>query len=215
MTGITNVIFDLDGTLIDSSDGVVQAVNYSLQQVGLDQRSPEEIIPYIGYSLKVMYADFTNHPYEDLRHHFQRKARETIVASACKLDGVDEMLRTLHDSDFTLAIASTKIRRHITGVIEKFDWTDYFKTYAGGDEVTQVKPDPEIISLVLRRLKADVSQAVMIGDTENDIRAAHALQMKTIAVRSPYGDPERLTRCQPTVTVEAVCDIPEALASLS
>lgn len=214
MTDIKYVIFDLDGTLIDSSDGVVEAVNYSLRQVGLPERTHEEITPYIGYSLKVMYADFTNYPYEELRTHFQVKARETIIASARMLHGVDETLQSLARQNLTLAIASTKIRRHIQGVIDKFGWQDIFSAFAGGDEVSQVKPDPEILDLVLRRLNGNPSAAVMVGDTENDIRAAHALGIRSIAVRSPYGDPERLDLCQPTVTVGSISDVPDAISSL-
>ncbi len=215
MSGIKYLIFDLDGTLIDSSDGVVEAVNYSLQLVGLPPRSPDEITPYIGYSLKVMYADFTNHPYEDLRCHFQTRAREVIVTSARKLHGVDQALHTLRQRGLRLSIASTKIRSHIEGIIGKFGWQQHFEVFAGGDEVTRVKPDPEILDLVLRRMQAEPAEAVMVGDTENDIKAAHALSMPSIAVRSPFGDPARLQLCQPTVTVDSISDVPDALASLT
>ena len=121
-----HLIFDLDGTLIDSSDGVVEAVNYSLIQMGEPPQSPEVIKPYIGFPLEQMYPDFTDAPYEELYAHFTVKARETVVASTTALPHVEKVLARLHETDLRLAIGTTKIKRHVDGIVAKLGWKEYF-----------------------------------------------------------------------------------------
>ncbi|NOY89065.1 MAG: HAD hydrolase-like protein, partial [FCB group bacterium] len=70
---IKYLIFDLDGTLIDSSEGVVEAVNYSLRQVDEKERPSDEIKAFIGYPLKTMYTHFTQVPFEKLYPYFQER----------------------------------------------------------------------------------------------------------------------------------------------
>jgi len=134
---IRNIIFDLDGTLIDSSDGVVEAVNYSLRQMGETEQPPEKIKAFIGYPLSQMYATFTTASPERLHGHFQVKAANTVVASTVPMPGAETTIRMLHGSGLRLAIASTKIKTHIKGIIAKFGWDDLMSAYVGGDEVTK------------------------------------------------------------------------------
>ena len=189
MREISNIIFDLDGTLIDSSEGVVAAVNYSLKQMGEREQSPEAIKPFIGYPLAVMYPHFSDKPLNELYAHFQRKAKDTVVASTVVLNNVDTTLRQLHEMGYKLAIASTKVRPHISGIIEKFNWQDLFDCYTGGNEVKQVKPAPDIFVETLRRMNARPEQTIVVGDTINDIKAAIASALPVVWVRSPYQAP--------------------------
>jgi len=184
---IRNLIFDLDGTLIDSSDGVVEAVNYSLQQMGQPPQSPEAIKPFIGYPLETMYPHFTDAPLDKLLGHFRDKAVETIVVSTSPLPGVEEVLSQLRAEGFKMAIATTKIRMHLNGIMVKLGWKSTFSATVGGDEVSRVKPDPEALELALMRLHARADESLMIGDTINDVLAARAVPMEVVAVASPYG----------------------------
>jgi HAD superfamily hydrolase (TIGR01549 family) len=212
---IKNLIFDLDGTLIDSSRGVVEAVNYSLRQMGQPEQKPEAIKPFIGYALEVMYPEFTDAPLEELHKHFQVKAAESVVSSTVVLDGVGETLAILAGQNYTMAIATTKIKKHIDKIIDKFGWRPYFKTWVGGDEVAKVKPDPEIFFKILDRLKADSSETLVVGDTINDILAARAVPMPSVAVLSPYGGREKLKVAHPDYFLESVADLPDLLETIT
>lgn len=212
---VKNLIFDLDGTLIDSSRGVVEAVNYSLRQMGEPEQPSEVIKPFIGYSLEVMYPQFTNAPVKELYRHFQIKAAETIVASTCPLDGTEEILRTLAAQKYTMAIATTKIKKHIDRIIDKFGWRVFFAAWAGGDEVKKVKPDPEIFHLVIDRIKADPRETLVVGDTLNDILAARAVPLRSAAVASPYGGREKLLASSPDYFLESISELPELLARIN
>ena len=211
MNRVKNLIFDLDGTLIDSSEGVVEAVNYSLEKVGAPPQTPDAIKPYIGYPLEKMYPNFTDAPVDELCAHFQEKATETVVSSTVSLPGVDSTLRELCDRGYRLAIATTKIKVHVNGIIDKFGWQDRFAVATGGDEVEQVKPDPTIFLLTLERLKAPKSESMAIGDTINDVIAARAVPLMVTAVLSPYGGREKLMASGPDYFIE---NLPELLPLL-
>jgi HAD superfamily hydrolase (TIGR01509 family) len=198
-----NIIFDLDGTLIDSSDGVVEAVNYSLSEMGDQIRSPEEIKKFIGYPLSQMYPLFSNNPIKELYAHFQEKAKSTIVSTTTSLPGVESVLEYLINEKYNLSIASTKIRIHIDGIIEKLNWNKYFVIWCGGNEVTKVKPDPEIFLLTLEKMNANKDDTIVVGDTINDIYAAQKCGLKVIAVSSPYGGDRILKDAKPDYFIES------------
>lgn len=207
MNKIENLIFDLDGTLIDSSEGVISAVNYSLRQMGEREQPPEIIKRYIGYPLSQMYPDFSDKPVAELYKHFQVKAKETIVASTVQLEGVQSTLEQLRDDNYRLAIATTKIKSHVDGIIDKFDWHDLILCASGGDEVKKVKPAPDIFELTLKKMNGQIENSIVIGDTENDILAAHAIGLKSVGVISPYGDCEKLLKAKPDYTISSIVEL--------
>ncbi len=212
---IRNLIFDLDGTLIDSSDGVVEAVNYSLKKMNQPEQPPEIIKTYIGYPLSKMYPDFTDAPLDDLYRHFQVRAAETVVASTVPLAGVVEVLHDLKERGFTMAVATTKITKHINGIIDKFGWRGYFSALTGGDEVSQVKPDPEAFRLTLSRMGVESGETMVVGDTVNDVLAAKAIPIAVTAVHSPYGGLERLLASKPDHFIEGLVKLPGLLDEVS
>ncbi|RME31398.1 MAG: HAD family hydrolase [Candidatus Zixiibacteriota bacterium] len=212
---LTHLIFDLDGTLIDSSDGVVAAVNYSLTAVGAPPQPAELIKRHIGYPLSKMYPHFTDAPFEELYRHFQTKAAETIVSSTHALDGADEVLRRLKNEGYILAVATTKVRAHVDGVLERLHWHELFTATVAGDEVPKVKPAPDCFLRALELMSAEPANTLVIGDTENDILAAHAVPMTAAAVASPYGGREKVQAAGPDYWLDTLEDLPALLATLN
>jgi phosphoglycolate phosphatase-like HAD superfamily hydrolase len=210
---IRNVIFDLDGTLVDSSDGVVESVNYSLRQIGAPEQRPEVIKPYIGYSLDKMYPAFTDAPLVELVGHFRIKAAEVMVDCTTGLPGADETLHTLHDAGYNLAIATTKIQQHLQGIIHKFGWADIIAATVGADDVSREKPDPEAIRLALKRLGAGSASSVMVGDTVNDVLAAKGAGLNVIAIASPFEQRDVVIGARPDHFIGSIRDLPDLLKS--
>lgn len=211
MNRIRNVIFDLDGTLVDSSDGVVESVNYSLRQVGAPEQRPETIKPYIGYSLDKMYPAFTDAPLVELVSHFRIRAAEIMVDLTTSLPGADETLHVLNSAGYRLAIATTKIQQHLQGIISKFGWSEIIAVTVGADDVGREKPDPEAVYLALKRLDADPDSSVMVGDTINDVLAAKAAGLKVIAVASPFEHRDVVLAAGPDHLIGSIRDLPELL----
>jgi len=211
LTLIKNLIFDLDGTLIDSSEGVVDAVNYSLRQMGQPEQKPEAIKAFIGYPLEKMYPHFTDASLDDLCTHFQAKANKTVVTSTQMLPGVEETLRRLEECGYRMAIATTKIRVNVDGILKKLGWQKIFHVATAGDEVEKVKPDPAIFRLTLERLKAEPHETLVVGDTVNDVLAARAVPMKVVAVASPYGGRRRVAAVGPDFFIDSITELVDLL----
>ncbi len=204
---IKNIIFDLDGTLIDSSDGVVEAVNYSLEKMGQPIQPPEKIKAFIGYPLSQMYPVFTDAPVKELYHHFQVKASETVVSSTTILDEVPQVLDRLLQGGYKLAIATTKIKKHVDGIVDMFQWQDMFSAIVGGDEVKRVKPAPDAFQLALKRLNASPEESLVVGDTINDVYAAKAVPLKVAGIVSPYGGKDKLIESKPDFLLDSFNEI--------
>jgi phosphoglycolate phosphatase-like HAD superfamily hydrolase len=215
LNAIENLIFDLDGTLIDSSEGVIDAVNYSLRQANQPEQSAESIRPFIGYPLEDMYEAFTNIPVAELIPHFRVRAVETMVKSTVVLVGVSEALAALKENGYRLAIATTKIRRHVDGIVSKFGWDSTFPVRVGADEVERVKPAPDAFRLAIERLGASAENSLVVGDTINDILAAQAVPVKVAAVDSPYGGREKLQAAGPDHFLGSVSELPDLLRALN
>lgn len=215
MTTRLNLIFDLDGTLIDSSVGVIQAVNHALAMAGCPPQPADKIIRYIGSPLKDMFADFTDTPYQALLTHFHDKADEAVVEEAVPLEGVGEALEVLRSQGYIMGIATTKARHQTDDILKRLKWTGYFKAVSGGDEVEQVKPAPDIFLLSMKRMKLKPASTIVIGDTVNDVLGARGAGLKIITVPSVCGDPEALTASEPDFKLDRFADLPDFLAELN
>ncbi len=202
------LVFDLDGTLIDSSAGVIEAVNYSLRMTHHPEREGAEISRWIGFPLEKMYADFGVGPFADLYHHFQRRAAESVVRSSEPLEGAESTVRLLHERGWRMAIATTKVHHHVEAIIEKLGWGDIFPVIVGGDDVTRVKPDPEAFRLAMSRLGANSEDTLVIGDTTNDVLAARAIPVPVVGVVSPYGGHESLLAACPDYVIDTISELP-------
>lgn len=211
MTGPRNIIFDLDGTLVDSAHGVADAINYAFSKEGLPQQSVQRLAGFIGYPLEDTFAAFTDLPFERLHEHFQERAALTVVKSTRPLPGADKVVRALHRRSHRMAIASTKRRSHIDGIVAALNWTDLFCSVRGGDEVERVKPAPDIFLSVLDELGGSTDDTVVVGDTVNDVLAAHACGLAVIAVESPYGNHDDMRGSHPDYILSSISDLPDLL----
>ncbi len=207
MTQIAQLLFDLDGTLIDSSDGVVAAINGSLADHGVAPRPANELAPYIGYPLKDVYRNYVDASFESLYTSFRRHAETTVVAAAQPLPGADEALREVVARGWPIALVTTKSREHVDGILHKLGWNVMFQATVTSDDVADVKPHPEALASAAKQLPSDVVATAMIGDTVNDIMPAQALGMTTIAVASPYGRHERVKALHPDYWINEISDL--------
>ncbi|MFH2037054.1 MAG: HAD family hydrolase [Candidatus Zixiibacteriota bacterium] len=207
LSNIKNVIFDLDGTLVDSSAGIASATNYALSKENEPNRTIDEIKPFIGFPLEEMFAAFSQKPADRLWQHFRERAREIMVDSTEPLDGAERLIHKLKKMKIHLAIGSTKITPHIKGILAKLGWDNYIDFIAGADSVKNVKPAPDIFLDLLQRMNGSPDDSIVIGDTINDILAAQSASLRTIAVKSPYGHHAELIQCKPDMIVDNLNEI--------
>jgi HAD superfamily hydrolase (TIGR01509 family) len=185
---------------------MVDATNYALTSCGFAREEPKRIKTFIGYPLDIMFPELCNGDLIELKACFHRRAGEIMVDRTEPLPGAQEVLTALKDSGFRLAVATTKFRENSGGIFAKLGWENVFDVMAFGDDVTRVKPAPDIIELVLDRLGAKKEETLMVGDTRNDIEAARAAGVRCVAVNSPFNN-EDLQEYRPLAVLPSLVDL--------
>jgi phosphoglycolate phosphatase-like HAD superfamily hydrolase len=210
-----NLIFDLDGTLADTSGGIVRSTNFALNAMGEKGRRPDEIKRFIGYPLETMFGRFSRKSFSEFRAHFQEMAREEVVASAVPIGQAGKVLKELWENNFYLGIGSTKIRIHIEKILEKFGWHQYISAFIGADDVVNVKPNPEAFIKTMKLMNANSSNSIVIGDTINDILAARAAEIPTVGIKSIFGGCDKLIKSKPDFMLDRIEDLPGLLRKVN
>jgi len=216
------VVFDLDGTLIESLPDIHASANKMLADLGLAPLSMETVKGFVGKGSRIL-AEKT------LRYHglepdaaaidgalrsFLAHYDEAPIATSYVYPGVTEVLRTLKDEGRRLAVCTNKQKSTTINVLDGFGLAPYFDVVMGGDEAPHRKPDPRHILDVLAKLGVSAADAVMVGDSENDIEAAQGANVKTVAVSFGYCH-KPLAELAPDAVVDTFADVTEAIRSLA
>lgn len=120
-------------------------------------------------------------------HYHELNGRETVV-----FEGVSEALRMMSEAGLKLACVTNKPREFTVPLLERLDLADWFSAIVAGDEVKEPKPDPALLLEACRRLGCAPREALMIGDSVNDVLAAHAAGMKALLVETGYNEGKSL-----------------------
>jgi HAD superfamily hydrolase (TIGR01509 family) len=203
------VVFDLDGTLVDSREDISRAVNEGIATVGGGKLPVSEIIPHIGRPLMDIFNDLL--PVE-LRVKAGRATevfREYFFAHCVEnsrlCPGVRECLEGLEA--VPRAIATTKMTFMAERVVQQMGIAHHFDLVQGSDGIPH-KPDPAVLALVLERLRKRALRSWIVGDTVYDIQAGKAAGMHTCAVTYGIGEVDDLEREAPDLLLDSLADLP-------
>lgn len=178
------IVFDWDGTLIDSADAIVESIQAAAREMSLPVPEPARARHVIGLGLqdslqhavpslpRAQYADFA----ERYRQHFV--AREQALQL---FPGVRELLERLAQRGHRLAVATGKSRRGLERALQASALGDYFAASRCGDE-TEPKPHPAMLHELLRELRTEAPRALMIGDTSHDLQMARRAGVDALGV---------------------------------
>ena len=191
----TIILFDLDGTLIESTEAIVGCFYHSFRELKYDfQGNTEDIKNEIGYPLDIMYTAL-GVPQEkvwDFVASYKKKYKKVSEEKTTLLPHALEAVR-IASTFARLGIVTTKTTLYTIPLLKNFKLFDYFETIIGRQEVTHPKPHPEPIENALNSLNATKSNNVyMIGDTKLDIISANTAGVKGVAVLAGYGKKEEL-----------------------
>jgi phosphoglycolate phosphatase len=210
------LIFDLDGTLVNSMPDLRSALNEMLGGRHRRELTADEVRRMIGDGTRALVEralTATNTVTDvDAEHRRFLQLYEAAPAKLSRLyPGVEATLKSLRASGARLAICTNKPQTATLAVLEGFGIAGYFDTVLGGDAVPFRKPDPHHLLAAIERLGATTNDAVMIGDNENDYAAARAAGIPVILMRYGYlrVPPETLA---PDASLDCFRDIPQALA---
>ena len=205
------ILFDLDGTLIDSSGDIATAVNRTLSGLGLPELDETEIIGFVGDGVrKLMQRTLAHSDSTDVDAavaRFKREYRANCLERTKPYPGITELLKRL--AGRRLAVVTNKPADFASQILHGLGLLDSFGALVGGDE-TALKPSPAPIELALNRLEGTSLAGLMIGDHPNDVLAGRAAGLTTCGVRWGFDQGRALANCSP----DYVCKIPSELESL-
>jgi len=188
------ILFDLDGTLIDSTEAILESFHHSFDYFGLEHPSDKEITALIGHPLDVMYARLgvQKDQVEQIVQIYKQHYREISTQKTKLLDGAYDAV--LEAKEFaTLGIVTTKTGRYSKILMEHFGLMHYFDVLIGREDVIKPKPHKEPIVQALHKLgEPNPKDVWMIGDTHMDLLCASSAGVGSIAVLSGYESQEVL-----------------------
>jgi phosphoglycolate phosphatase len=180
------LIFDFDYTLADSTKGVLECIRFALREMSLPEPADDAMRATIGYSLKHAFTQLTGQTdpalQQEYRRLFLQHAGEVIVGLTTLYDCTAPAMHILRTAGLRLAIASTKTRSHIEGILAHNGLSDCFEVIVGGNDVTLQKPEPEPLELARSRLGTSVAETIYVGDSIVDAEAAFRAGLGFIAV---------------------------------
>jgi phosphoglycolate phosphatase len=208
------VIFDLDGTLVDTPRAIVRAIAASFTAAGVEPPPAPAIRATIGLPLERAFGQLIGSNIDDPRvvssiGHYQHYFKEFVLPNARALvfAGVAEGLATLGDQGFSLAVATSKYYRSADALLVAAGLREHFEVVVGADQVTLPKPNPEMAESIMRQLAASAAGALMVGDTTHDLVMANAAGMRSIAVTYGVHSRSELDLADPTWTADSFEDV--------
>lgn len=207
-------IFDLDGTLLDTSEGLIEAVQYTINAAGLVQPTLSELRSFIGPPIQDSFERICECSRAEalrLANIFREHYRTTTLLKATPYDGVYEMLDALKRAGFRLAIATYKREDYVKDLTGHFDLTRQFDYCFGSDIDGKLTKTDLILSCVNSLSGGNPTKCVMVGDTVHDFIGAQAAGIDFIAVTYGFG----FVR-DTIINDHAICyvDSPAAIADL-
>ena len=176
------LLFDFDGTLLDTNELIVQTFMHIFDEKFPGQFSTQDCLKFIGPSLKQTFDELTPGETEEMI----KKYKEWNTAHHDELvkgyDAVVETLEQLRNEGIKLAIVSTKSREGLAHGIKVLGAEHLFEVIISMDEVTHVKPHPEPVLLALEKLGVSKEEAIMIGDNSHDIEGGQNAGVRTAGV---------------------------------
>jgi len=187
------ILFDLDGTLIDSTEAILESFHNSFDYYGVSHPSDERIEALIGYPLDVMYRELGTEEEKiwdyvaTYKEHYQKISTQKTVLLESAREAV-----SLADKFATLAVVTTKTGKYSRILLEHFELMKPFKVLIGREDVENPKPHAEPILNALKALDLKDEDVWMIGDTKLDLLSAQNAGVNAIAVLSGYDKREVL-----------------------
>jgi pyrophosphatase PpaX len=179
---IQAVIFDLDGTLIDTNDLIIETFHHVLKDYLGRSPTEDELNQVYGKTLDEQMSFFSLENSQELVYAYKIFYRTHMDSQTHLFEGVINLLDELAAKGIKMATVTNKGSRGVQHAFNKFDLGKYFAVSISADDVLRGKPDPEGIFTTLNHLGLDAEEALFIGDSLNDIAAAKEAGVKSVLV---------------------------------
>lgn len=181
ITPVKGIVFDLDGTLVDSLSVTFDAFNHGIEAMGGRRLSPEEIMSYFGPGEGEIFAQIVGPQKAESAYEACREYLSSHIDSVPLHDGVGDLLEALKRDGVPLSIFTGRSWNTTEVILKHHGLMDRFITVIANDHVDFPKPSPAGLFLALSRMKLEPAQVLFVGDSPVDIRAAHSARSNGVA----------------------------------
>ena len=201
MTQKYTILFDLDGTLVDTAPDLMTAHNYVMKKFGHDTKSIDEIKNYVGKGAAVMIgrsvwgsarkelSKITDQKVKDeMVKEFIDYYGKNIVVKSKLVTGVYEFLKWAKSKNISMGVCTNKQEHLAVNLLKKIKIYDFFEYVAGRNTFEYCKPDPRHITSMIEIMNGSIVKSLMIGDSENDADAAKSAGIPMILLKEGYTD---------------------------
>ena len=211
---LSNIFFDLDGTLTDSKEGIVNCIYYALEKLGYPVPEAFNVNDCLGPPLRLSFRRLLKTNDEALIERAVEIYRErfsTIGLFENRVyPGIPELLSALRENDFKLYVVTTKPRVFAERIIEHFQLAQRFVAIYGTELNGQFDNKADLIEFILKARQLRAEETVMVGDKREDITAGQANRTGTIGVTYGYGTRREITEAAP----DDICGSPEEIGQV-
>ena len=193
------ILFDLDGTLVDTAPDLMHAHNHVMKKFGYPTKSTEQIRNLVGQGAGAMLGrsiwgqakkEFSKVNDEKIKKEmvseFVDFYGKNIINESTLINGVKEFLKWCKEQNISMAVCTNKQEYLSNDLLKKIGIYDYFEYVAGSDTFDYCKPDPRHLTTVVEILDGDLKKTIMIGDSETDANAAKAAEIPMILLEDGY-----------------------------
>ncbi len=205
---IRSILFDLDGTLLDTLDDLANSVNYALRTHHLPERSHTEIRSFLGNGIRNLMLDavgrgMSDEAFEPVFQTFRTYYVEHCLDKSKPFAGIIDLLKALQQRGITMAVVSNKLHPAVVELNERF-FKDYITSAVGESATVRRKPNPDAVLAALSELGCSKDEAVYVGDSEVDLQTAQNAGMQCMLVLWGFRD-EDFLRSLPGASLFAQC----------
>ncbi|OXZ40672.1 hydrolase [Finegoldia magna] len=188
---IKNILFDLDGTITNSYEGIVNAVKFSLDKINF-KYDETKLISFIGPPLKDSYMELgfseteSKARIEDFRDYYFKKGMKEMHL----YDGIEDTIKNLHDKGYKIYLATSKVESSAKKILSDNHLLKYF-SYVAGATMDQSRVEKEdVIAYLLDKTGIKPEESIMVGDRHHDIEGAKMNNIRAIAAEYGFGNKE-------------------------
>lgn len=204
---INTLLFDLDGTLINTNELIIESFLHTLHSYYPDQYKREDVLPFIGPTLYDTFTSINPEKTEEMVKVYRKFNHEQHDTLVTEYETVFETIKTLKEHGFKLGIVTTKIRDTVNMGLKLTKLGQFFDVVVTLDDVDNAKPHPEPVLNALAQLDSKPEEAIMVGDNHHDVEAGKNAGTQTAGVSWSVKGREYISSYNPDYLLERMSDL--------
>jgi pyrophosphatase PpaX len=208
---LTTVLFDLDGTLVDTNELIISSFLHTLEQYQPGKYKREDVLPFMGPTLRESFESVDAEQVDDMIATYRAFNISNHDLLVKEFNGVYETVRTLKENGYKLGIVTTKMHDVVLKGLRLTKLDEFFEVIVALDHVQKAKPDPEPVQLALKLLGSAPEEAIMVGDNHHDILAGKNAGTMTVGVAWSIKGRDYVASFEPDYVIDKMADLLDVL----